>query len=150
MPTPDLDITQLVGSWRLLSHRTTFTDTNERLEIFGHKPEGRMVLTTGGRIMFLFMKPDRQPPKSDADRAVLLNGMVAYSGTVRMDGPGRFVTTIDLSGNPTWSGDQLRLFTVDGDRLIIRTPEQMFPLSGDHLMVSELVWEREGFEQDSR
>ena len=104
-----------------------------------------MVLTAGGRIMFLFMKPDRQPPKSDADRAVLLNDLVAYSGTVRMDGPGRFITTIDLSGNPTWSGDQLRLFTVDGDRLTIRTPEQTFPLSGGRLMVSELIWERERF-----
>jgi lipocalin-like protein len=143
MSTPDQDIASLVGSWRLLSHGTTYTDTKERLEIFGQKPDGRMVVTTGGRIMFLFMKPDRQPPKSDADRAALLNEMVAYSGTVRMDGPGRFITTIDLSGNPTWSGDQLRLFTVDGDRLTIRTPEQTFPLSGGRLMVSELIWERE-------
>jgi lipocalin-like protein len=143
MSTPDQDIASLVGSWRLLSHGTTFTDTEERLEIFGAKPDGRMVLTTGGRIMFLFMKSDRRPPKSDADRAVLLNEMVAYSGTVRMDGPGRFITTIDLSGNPAWSGDQLRLFTIDGDRLTIRTPEQTFPLSGGRLMVSELIWERE-------
>jgi hypothetical protein len=145
MPTPDQDIAPLVGSWRLLSHVTTFTDTKERLEIFGQKPDGRMVLTTGGRIMFLFMKSERQPPKSDADRAVLLNEMVAYSGTVRMDGPGRFITMIDLSGNPTWSGDQLRLFTIDGDRLTIRTPAQTFPLSGGRLMVSELIWERERF-----
>jgi len=143
MPTPDPGIAQLAGSWRLLSHGTTFTDTKERLEIFGQKPDGRMVLTPAGRIMFLFMKPDRQPPKSDADRAVLLNEMVAYSGIVRMDGPGRFITTIDLSGNPAWNGDQLRLFTVDGDRLTIRTPEQTFPLSNGRLMVSELVWERE-------
>jgi hypothetical protein len=143
MPTPNLDIAQLAGSWRLLSHVTTFTDTKECLEIFGQKPDGRMVLTPAGRIMFLFMKPNRQPPTSDADRAVLLNEMVAYSGTVRMDGPGRFITAIDLSGNPTWSGDQLRLFTADGDRLTIRTPEQTFPLSHGRLMVSELVWERE-------
>jgi hypothetical protein len=30
MPTPDLDIAQLAGSWRLLSPVTTSTDTNER------------------------------------------------------------------------------------------------------------------------
>ena len=93
--------------------------------------------------MFIFMKSNRQPPKSDADRAMLLNEMVAYSGTVRMDGPGRFITTIDLSANPLWKGDQLRLFEVDGDRLIIRTPEQTFPLTNGRLMVSELIWERE-------
>jgi len=45
MPTPDPGIAQLAGSWRLLSHGTTFTDTKERLEIFGQKPDGRMVLT---------------------------------------------------------------------------------------------------------
>ena len=104
------------------------------------------MLTPAGRIMFLFMKPDRQPPKSDADRAVLLNEMVAYSGIVRMDGPGRFITTIDLSANPAWRGDQLRLFAVDGDRLSIRTPKQTFPLSSGRLMVSELIWERERLE----
>jgi hypothetical protein len=57
MSTPSPDIAQLAGSWRLLSHGTTFTDTKERLEIFGQKPDGRMVLTPAGRIMFLFMKP---------------------------------------------------------------------------------------------
>jgi hypothetical protein len=139
--TPDL--AELAGSWRLLSHGTTYTDTNERLEVFGSKPDGRMVLTPAGRIMFLFMKANRQVPRSDADRAALLDGLVAYSGTVRMDGPGRFITTIDLSGNPAWSGDQLRLFTLDGDRLTILTPEQTFPLSNGRLMVSELIWERE-------
>jgi hypothetical protein len=143
MPSSSLDIAELAGSWRLLSHGTTYTDTKERLEIFGPRPDGRMVLTPAGRIMFLFMKANRQAPKNDADRAILLSEMVAYSGTVRMDGPGRFITTIDLSGNPTWSGDQLRLFTVDGDRLTIRTPEQTFPLSNGRLMVSELIWERE-------
>jgi hypothetical protein len=102
-----------------------------------------MVLTRAGRVMFLFMKANRQAPKNDADRAILLSEMVAYSGTVRMDGPGRFITTIDLSGNPTWSGDQVRLFTVDGDRLTIRTQEQTFPLSNGRFMVSELIWERE-------
>jgi len=142
--TSNPDLTPLVGSWRLLSHVTTCSDTRERFEIFGQNPDGRMVLTAGNRIMFLFMKPSRQPPKSDAERAVLLSGMVAYTGNVRMEGPGRFITTVDLSGNPTWSGEQLRFFTVDGDRLTIRTPEQTFPLlSNGRLMVSELVWERE-------
>jgi len=143
MPSPVLDLAELAGSWRLLSHGTTYVDTGERLEIFGPRPDGRMVLTPAGRIMFIFMKSNRQPPKSDADRAVLLNEMVAYSGIVRMDGPRRFITTIDLAANPTWTGEQLRLFQVDGDRLTIRTPEQTFPLSHGRLMVSELTWERE-------
>jgi hypothetical protein len=76
MHTPTPDLAELAGSWRLLSHGTTYTDTNERLEVFGSKPDGRMVLTPAGRIMFLFMKANRQVPRSDADRAALLDGLV--------------------------------------------------------------------------
>jgi len=51
-PTPDL--AELAGSWRLLSHGTTYTDTNERLEVFGSEPDGRMVLTPAGSRRSIF------------------------------------------------------------------------------------------------
>jgi hypothetical protein len=137
------DLLPLIGSWRLLSFGTTFTDTNERIDVFGPNPEGRMVVEPGGRIMFLFMKPGRRPPTNDADRATLLNDMVAYTGRVRSDGPGRFITTVDVSWIPFENNEQLRLFTLDGDRLTIRTPEQKLPLQGGRLVVGDIVWLRE-------
>ncbi len=102
-----------------------------------------MVLTAGGRIMFLFMKPNRPPPTTDADRATLFNDMISYTGLVRLDGPGRFITTVDFAWDPAWGGEQLRFFTVDGDRLIIKSPEQIAPRSHGRLVVADLVWERE-------
>ena len=90
------------------------------MEPYGPDPEGYMVFEAGGRIMFLFTKRNRSAALSEADRALLFNDMTAYTGLVRPDGPGRFVTTIDLAWNPALRGEQPRLFTLEGDRLIIR------------------------------
>ena len=133
----------LVGSWRLESLGLTFSDSGERVEPYGPNPDGHMVLEVSGRIMFLFTRRDRSAPSSDTDRALLFNDMTAYTGLVRLDGPNRFITTIDLAWNPAWRGEQLRFFTLDGDRLTIRSPEQTHPGTGDRRLIGDLVWTRE-------
>ena len=133
----------LVGSWRVISVRYLFSDTGESVEPFGASPEGRMVLEPGGRIMFLFTRSSRQPPANDADRVALFNGMAAYTGTVRLDGPGRFITTVDLSWNPAYGGEQLRLFTIVGDVLTIRTLAMIVPMFPGRMHVAELAFNRE-------
>jgi hypothetical protein len=102
-----------------------------------------MILDPGGRIMFLMTKQDRRAPTTDSERAELFNDMTAYTGLVRPDGPGRFITSVDLAWNPSWQGEQLRFFTLDRDRLTIRSPAQTHPSSGDRLLVGDLVWVRE-------
>jgi hypothetical protein len=47
------DFTALVGAWRLMSFGVTFSDTGERIEPNGANPDGHMVLSQSGRIMFL-------------------------------------------------------------------------------------------------
>ena len=69
--------------------------------------------------------------------------MVSYTGTVRMDGPGRFITTIDLAMNPAVRGEQVRLFELADDRLSIRTPEQTLAIFGNRLLIADLKWLRE-------
>ena len=74
MPTSnDPDLAALVGAWRLLSVGITFSDSGERIEPFGANPDGHMVLSESGRIMFLFGPRDRQPPRNGADAAILLS-----------------------------------------------------------------------------
>jgi hypothetical protein len=140
-PIPEL--ISLVGGWRLESLALTFSDNGEREEPYGPDPEGYMVLEASGRIMFLFTKRNRSRPVTDSDHALLFNDMTAYTGLVRLDGPGRFVTTIDLAWNPAFPGELLRFFTLEGDRLIIRTPEQTHPSWGDRRLIGDLVWIRE-------
>ena len=88
-----------------------------------------MVLEPSGRIMFFLAKAGRKLPESEADRAALFDAMGAYSGLVRRSGPGEFTTSIDLSWHPGWSGEQRRVFSLLGDRLTVRTPEQAGPLA---------------------
>lgn len=141
--SPVLDLGPLLGSWRLESFGLTFSDTGERVEPYGPHPDGHMVLETSGRIMFLFAKANRPAPTSNSDRAALFNDMTAYTGLMHLDGPGRFITTIDLAWNPAWQGEQLRFFTLEGDRLTIQSAEQTHPSTGDRLLVGDLVWTRE-------
>jgi hypothetical protein len=136
-------LTQLVGSWCLVSLGATYTDTKERIELYGPHPRGHMVLSPNGRIIFLFTRADRTPPQSDADRATLFNAMTAYTGHVRIDAEDRFVITVDLAWDPGWTGEQIRYFTLEGHRLKIRTPAQMHPQMGSRQFVGDLVWERE-------
>lgn len=139
---PGLD--PLVGSWRLLSVEATFTDTGERAATFGPAPSGRMVLTSTGQITFLITKSDRQPPSNDSARATLFNETIAYSGTVRLNDPGQFTTTVEMSLFPEEVGtEKLRLFKVDGDRLIITRPEQASRVTAGRRAVSNLIWVRE-------
>jgi len=140
---PHPDLAPLAGSWRLLSIGVTYPDTGERVEPYGPRPEGRMILDPGGRIMFLMAKQDRQAPTTDQERAALFNDMTAYTGLVRPDGPGRFITTVDLAWNPAWRGEQRRFFTLVADRLTIRSPAQTHPSTADRLFVGELIWLRE-------
>ena len=137
------DLTALVGAWRLLSVGITFSDTGERTEPFGANPDGHMVLSQSGRIMFLFGPRDRQLPRSDADAAILFRNLFAYTGLVRLEGAASFITSVDYAWTPAWSGDQLRHFALTGDKLVIRTPEQTSPAHGARLIVGDLVWQHE-------
>jgi hypothetical protein len=142
--SPRPDFGALAGSWRLLSVEARFTDTGERVATFGPEPSGRMVLTRSGRIMFLITKSNRSPPENDAAQASLFNQTIAYSGMVRLTGPGRFVTTVEVSLFPEEIGiEKSRLFKVDGDRLTITRPEQTSRVTQGRVAVSELIWERE-------
>jgi hypothetical protein len=141
---PDPGLGPLAGSWRLVAVEATFSDTGERVATFGPRPNGRMVLTRAGRIMFLITKSERQPPASDNERAALFNETIAYSGQVRLAGPGTFVTTVEISLFPEEIGtEKLRHFEVDGDRLIITRPQQTSRVTAGRVAVSKLTWTRE-------
>ena len=140
---PESGLEALVGSWRLRSARLTFTDTGEHVEPWGAGPEGRMVLEPGGRIMFLFTKQGRQSAATEAERAVLFETMMAYTGLARSGGAGRFITAVDVAGNPRLTGEQLRLYRIEGNLLHITTEPQPSSLYPQRLTVADVVFERE-------
>ena len=140
-PRPEL--AALVGSWRLLSAVSTFTDSGETSEPWGAEPEGRMVLEPAGRIVFLFTRKDCKPPTDDAQRARMFNETAAYSGIVRLDGPGRLITTVDVAKNPEMKGEVVRMFRLEGDYLIIQTPEMELDQYPGRKIVGNVMFVRE-------
>ena len=102
-----------------------------------------MVFESNGRIMFLFTRSSRHPPTNVTERAALFDGLAAYTGIVRPDGPGRFITTVDVSWHPAYGGEQLRLFKLVDERLTIRSPEMTVPQFPGRPHVAEAIFERE-------
>ncbi len=133
----------LTGAWRIVSVGVTWCDTGEHAEPYGPDPDGYMVLSLDGRIMFIFGPRDRKPPENDADRAALFTNMTAYTGRIRLKSDDQFVTFVDYAGDPGWLGEQLRFFKVSGDRLDIRTPELAHPSYGGRTFVANLVWQHD-------
>ena len=132
---------RLIGTWRLLTVQVEMQDTDEVREEGG---QGSLVVTPEGRLITVTTAPDRIAPSTDADAAALLVNMVCYSGRVRLDGPGRFVTHVDMAWHPSWLGtEQSRNFSISGDILSVRTDPLHHPAYPGRVVSHMLVWQRE-------
>ena len=85
------------------------------------------MFTPEGRVFFLFTGEGRKPGKTDKERADLLNSLVAYTGTYRIEGD-KWITKVDVAWNPEWVGtEQTRFFKIGGNLLKITTPWRIMP-----------------------
>ena len=77
--------------------------------------------------------------------AELLKSLLLYAGKFTIDGD-KFTTKVDISGNELLTGlDQVRFFKLEGDRLSLRTAEQVSSVGiyQGEKVVGALTWERE-------
>jgi hypothetical protein len=134
----------VAGAWKLVSWLVKF-DGGDAVEPYGAHPKGRLVLTAEGHWIIILTAADRRPAKTNDEKAALLDSMLAYSGRYTIDGD-RITTRIDVSSNEVFSGalrEQVRYFRIEGDRLIIRTPEIMSAVRPGQKAVGTIVFERE-------
>ncbi len=86
-------------------------------------------------------RPAGGPLATDAEAAQLYRTMVAYSGTYTIDG-NKVVHEVEVSWNQAWNGtDQQRFIEVKDNRLTIKSPTMVSPISGKK-SINTLVWER--------
>jgi hypothetical protein len=139
----DVD-SRLFGSWRLVSFQIKFIgEEMPPKEAFGPHPFGRLILTPEHYMAAYLSKPDRKPPANEAEAAALLSSMIAYTGKFRLEGE-KFITKVDGAWNEIYKGtEQVRYFTLDGNKLTIRTAEQPSGVFPGKRVVGTLVWERE-------
>ena len=73
----------------------------------------------------------------------LLKTLMVYTGKFTIDGD-KFTTKVDISWSELFTGtDQVRFFTLERDKLTIRTAEQASAVYPGKQVVGTLAWERE-------
>ncbi|HLX15853.1 MAG TPA: lipocalin-like domain-containing protein [Bradyrhizobium sp.] len=123
----------LLGTWRLKSFVREVAGTGERYNQLGEHPDGYISYAADGR-MLGFLVSDEQPrPRAeptDEERIRLHKAMLAYGGTYTLS-PGKVVHHVDIE----WDGrrlgtDQIRFYTIEGDKLMIKTEPNKSPVDG--------------------
>jgi hypothetical protein len=136
----------LIGAWRLVSYEVAAGQ--EVVEPYGPAPSGRLIYEPSGRMAVQVYDP-RVPSFASGDpriftdveaRAVTL-GAIVYFGTYTVHAAeGHVVHQVESASLPNWvGGDQVRYFTLTGDRLTLKTPPIIL---GGRETISSLVWER--------
>ena len=136
---------KLIGSWRLISFKVQVVgESAEPRDVLGPEPFGRIIITPEHTMASYIARQGRKgPPANDAEAAALLSSMSAYTGRYRIEGD-KVITTVDGAWNEILKAqEQVRYFSVDGDKLTIRTPEQPSAVLPGKRAISTLLWERE-------
>lgn len=110
--------TKIVGVWGLVAQVYEDVATGERVPIFGANPRGRQIATADGRWLALATGEGRPTPKTDAERAVALQTMIAYTGRYRCE-DGVVRTRVEAAWNEAWVGtEQVRNLRFETDDLL--------------------------------
>ncbi|GAB6902190.1 lipocalin-like domain-containing protein [Kineosporia succinea] len=138
----------LRGAWKLISWRRIAQDASVTYPL-GPDAIGELIYAPAGR-MAVQMVAGTRPPLDSTDplggtpeeRAAAYSGYLAYFG--RYSFTAETVThLIEGSSYPNWSGaEQARPYTLDGGRLVLRTPPTTLPSGG--VVINEMTWAHAG------
>jgi hypothetical protein len=135
---------QVTGTWKLVSWLTKF-DGGNTVEPYGPNAKGRLVLTPEGQWIIILTGANRRPATTNDEKAALLDSMLAYSGKYTVEGD-RITTRVEMSSNEVYIGsnqNQARFFKIEGDKLILRTPEIVSAVRVGQKAVGTITFERE-------
>ena len=136
------DRAKILGIWRIVSQEWEDQGTGIRQPAMGKNPTGYVIFTPEGRMMALITGEGRNPPKTDQDRANLLNSMAAYTGMYRLEGD-KLIYKAEVAWHPARVGtEQVRFCRFDGDRLHVIS--DWMPSTGVPGQMGRLIitWER--------
>ena len=135
---------QLVGTWKLTSWMVQIVG-GELIEPYGPNPNGRLVMTPEGHWSVIVTGANRKAGITPDEKAALMDTMLAYFGTYAIDGD-RITVDVEMSSNEIYVGPlqrQTRFFTLDGDKLVLRTPEIISAVKPGQKVVGIVGWERQ-------
>jgi hypothetical protein len=138
---------QLLGTWTLISAVREEIPSGATSNQFGENPQGYLTYGPEGRMMALITRAGRKPPAegrpTPTEADALYRSMMSYGGTFSV-ADGVVTHHVDISWNQTFTGgEQKRHFKLDGDRLILSTPQSLDPIDGK-MSVRRMTWKRVG------
>ena len=117
----------LVGIWKLFSYEVEVQETGEFFYPLGKNPTGFICITENNHVMVTLTGEDRKPASSSEDSAELLNSLVSYAGTYRIEG-NEWITSVQVAWKPDWvNTEQRRQFEIKDDRLRVLTTWRVMP-----------------------
>jgi len=117
----------LVGIWKLVSYEVEIQETGEILYSMGKKPSGFACFTINNHVMVTLTGDERRAASNDQERAHLLNSIVSYAGTYRIEG-NEWVTSVQVAWNPEWvNTEQRRRFEIQDNALRVFTTWRVMP-----------------------
>jgi hypothetical protein len=133
------DRAQLHGVWKLVSYDVEVQSTGERFPPMGKNPTGYVIFTPEARVWFVLTGEGRTPATTTAQKAELLDSLIAYTGRYRVEAD-QWITSVEVAWNPAWVGtEQSRLFKVEGTRLSVLTPWRVMPNWADKGMTRSII-----------
>jgi hypothetical protein len=138
------DRARIIGVWKLVSVVYEDQETKARTPVYGMHPVGYQLATPEGRWITVMTAEDRQIPQTEADRALALRSMIAYTGRWRLD-DGKIKVKVEAAWQQAWVGtEQIREYRFDGDdRVNLEGPPQPHPnMLGKSVRII-VIWERD-------
>jgi hypothetical protein len=136
---------RLIGSWKLVSAVREEVPSGTKVDMFGAAPQGILNYSPDGRMIALIAHGDRKAPTASkatpAEAQSLYGSMLSYAGPFTVEGD---VVThhVDISWNESFTGSkQKRHFKLEGNRLILSTPQSADPIEGK-MSVRRMTWEK--------
>lgn len=140
---------QLVGAWRLVSARVSFSDGRPAVQPYGPDGSGSIVYSAEGWMSAVLTEGSRAPlgstsletsnRASDADKLAAFESYLSYAGRWRLDGD-EVVHSVEMALNPNAVGqEQRRRVRWEGGDLVLSY--QRTPPSGT-VRTFELTWRR--------
>jgi Lipocalin-like domain len=113
----------LVGTWKLISEKVKRGD--QTTEPLGSDPLGLMMLDRSGNVMMTISRRDlpriaakRRDAGTPEENKGILSGLLAYTGTYKVDPEGALTYHIEASTFPNWIGtDQKHFFKLSGKEM---------------------------------
>jgi hypothetical protein len=96
--------TRILGVWKLISFEAEIQATGQKEPVMGQNPTGFAIFTET-RASFLLTGEARKPAKTVQELADLLNKLITYTGTYRLEEE-EWITNVEVAWNPEWVGTE--------------------------------------------